>query len=158
MSRSNTSPNDRSRDSERAINASTNTEDHRSGAKTCTDEVISIPVVEESLDVEVTERQRGFVRVHTSVESEPVSATVNLQHDDVQVQRITRNEDVTERRDPWEEDGVLMIPVYEEVPVTTTRLILREVIAVRRETISEDVEVRDVLRREVVEIERTGDA
>ena len=76
----------------------------------------------------------------------------------MQVERIPRDEAVTERREPWDEDGVLMIPVYAEVPVTTTQLMLKEVIAVRRTTTSENIAMEDEVRREVVEVERTGEA
>ena len=34
-------------------------------------------------------------------------------------------EAVSERRDPWGEDGVLVVPVYEEQLVVSNRLILK---------------------------------
>jgi stress response protein YsnF len=64
-----------------------------------------------------------------------------------------RDEEVQESRQPWYEDDTLVIPVYEERLVTEKRLVLTEVIRIRRKTKTEQIEVRDTVRREVVDVE-----
>jgi len=119
---------------------------------------LSVPLAEERLEPRIVETERGHVRLHKRVETTPVSQPLTLEHGDVEIERLTRDEPVSERQEPWYEGDVLMIPLYEEVPVTTTQLVLREVVAVRHTIRTEDVTVEGETRREVIEIERTGDA
>ena len=60
---------------------------------------------------------------------------------------------VRERREPWEEDGVLIIPIYEEQLVVTKRLLLRERMRVRRVATTERQLFEDTLRRERLVVE-----
>jgi len=121
------------------------------------DEQLTVPLAEETLEATVTERQTGTVRIRTRVESTPVREEVTLHRDEVEIERISRNEEVAERRDPWPEGDDLMVPVYEEIPVTEVRLVLREVIRVRRIVATEQAAIEGEVRREVAEIEREGD-
>jgi uncharacterized protein (TIGR02271 family) len=120
------------------------------GSDTVTDR---ITLAEETLEAHVVERQIGQVRIHTRVETEPVSAQVTLHHDDVTIERVAVNEPATERRAPWYEGETLMVPVYEEVLVTQTQLMLREVIQLRNQGRVEPVDLQGTVRREVVDIE-----
>jgi uncharacterized protein (TIGR02271 family) len=122
-----------------------------------TDDRITVPLAEETLEATVTERERGSVRLHKRVETEPVRQELALRRDTVTTERIPRNEPVAARREPWYEEGDLMVPVYEEVPVTERRLVLREVIRVRREETTDQAVIEGEVRREVVEIERTDE-
>jgi stress response protein YsnF len=97
--------------------------------------------------------RRGKVVVHKRVESHPAGVEIDLTQEDVEIDRLPRDEDVGERREPWLENEALMIPVYEEILVTETRLVLREVVRVQRKKRIEQVMVDADLRREVVEIE-----
>lgn len=115
---------------------------------------IKMPVADEELELQVKSRRRGLVRIHKRVESQPVAQPVELHHEDVTVDRVRKDEIVTERREPWWENGVLMVPVYEEEVITQTRLVLREVVQVKRIPRAEQVTVEGELRREVVDIER----
>ncbi len=112
-----------------------------------------LTLAEETLDAHVTERQTGKVRIHKQVETQPMTAEVKLHHDDVVIDRVDVNEHVTERRDPWYEGDMLMVPVYEEVLVSRTQLVLREVIQLRNKGRVEPVTLRGTVRREVVNIE-----
>lgn len=60
---------------------------------------------------------------------------------------------VSERDKPWEEDGVLIIPIYEEQLVVTKRLVLRERVRVRRVGTTERQLYQDTLRRERLVVE-----
>lgn len=118
-----------------------------------TDDRITVPLAEEVLEPRVVERERGRVRIRTRVETEPVQEEVTLRQESVEVEHIPRNEVVSERREPWHEDGALLVPVYEEVPVTELRLVLREVVRVRVVESSETATVEGEIRREVAEVE-----
>ena len=60
---------------------------------------------------------------------------------------------VSERDDPWQEDGVLVVPVDEEQVVVTGRLVLRERLRIRRVGTTERQLFQDTLRRERLIIE-----
>ena len=53
-----------------------------------------------------------------------------------------------------EEDGVLVIPVLEEVVVLEKRLMLREVVRVTKRQVATSTSETVTLRREVVDVER----
>jgi len=115
---------------------------------------VTLPLREETLEARVFETEIGKVRIHKRIETDRLEQDVELSHDDVVVERAERNEVVKERREPWLEGEVLIIPVYEEVLVSEKRLMLREVIRVARGRQSERVNVGGEVRREVVDIER----
>jgi stress response protein YsnF len=115
---------------------------------------VTLPLSEETLEARVFETEIGKVRIHKRVETDRLEQDVEQSHDDVVVERAERNEVVKERREPWLEGEVLIIPVYEEVLVSEKRLMLREVIRVARGRQSERVNVGGEVRREVVDIER----
>src|SRR4029450_9720514 len=60
---------------------------------------------------------------------------------------------VSERDQPWEEDGVLVMPVYEEQLVVTKRLVLKERLRVRRVATTDRQLFEETLRRERLVIE-----
>lgn len=115
---------------------------------------VTLPLSEETLEARVFETEIGKVRIHKRIQTDRLEQDVELSHDDVVVERAERNEVVKERREPWLEGEVLIIPVYEEVLVSEKRLMLREVIRVARGRQSERVNVGGEVQREVVDIER----
>ena len=115
-------------------------------------DTINIALAEETMEARIVERQQGTVRIHTSVETERVRASVDLHADEYIVERHNVNEDADARREPWYEDDSLMIPVYEEVLVTKTQLVLREIIQLRNAGSVERVDLKGVVRRDVVDI------
>jgi stress response protein YsnF len=84
----------------------------------------AIPIVEEQVHVERETAETGGVRVRvqaarrTEVIDEPVI------HRGLRVERVERNQVVESRREPWYEDQVMVVPVYEEVIVK--QLVLKE--------------------------------
>ncbi len=117
------------------------------------DEPIRITLAEETLQARVVERDRGTVRIHKRIVTEPVTARVELHHDDMVIDEIERNEEATERLDPWYEGDTLMVPVYEEVLVSYTQLMLRKVVRVHNQGAKEQVNLKGTVRREILEIE-----
>jgi uncharacterized protein (TIGR02271 family) len=94
------------------------------------------------------ERTAATARVGVRVEEFPRRLVVDVEHDDVQVERVPVGREVPERLEPWEEDGVLVIPVYEEQHPVPRRLTLVEEVRVRRVPITEQQVVEETLRRE----------
>lgn len=122
-----------------------------------TEEPLNLALSEETLEGRVVERRQGTVRIHTRVETDRVTAAVDLHHDDVAIDHIDVNEDADVRREPWYEGEALMIPVYEEVLVTQTQLVLKEVIRLRNKVRVERVNLEGEVRRDVVDISETND-
>jgi uncharacterized protein (TIGR02271 family) len=117
-------------------------------------EEIVIPVIAEELTVEAAQVARRKVRVHKRVETRAELVDVPTVHEAVLVEHIPVNEFVEDSAPEMrEENGVLVIPVIEEVLDVKKRLLLREEIRVskRRTTTSTAQTVN--LRREVVDIE-----
>ncbi len=112
-----------------------------------------LSLAEETLEARVTRREQGKILIHTRVETEAMTAKVDLRHDDMVIDEIEVNERAAERREPWYEGETLMVPVYEEVLVSSTQLMLRKVIRVHNRGEKEPVNLKGTVRREVVEID-----
>ena len=63
------------------------------------------------------------------------------------------NELADERREPWYEGNTLVVPVYEEVLVSETKLMLREVVRLQNAGGIEQINLKGTVRRDVVDIE-----
>jgi len=111
-----------------------------------------VPVTEETIEVKKAERVAGRVRVsvHTETVREMVEET--LRSSSAAIERVAVGREIAEVPQIREEDGVLIIPVVEEVLVVERRLLLKEEIRLRQteleETIRQPVE-RRVQRAEV---------
>jgi uncharacterized protein (TIGR02271 family) len=115
------------------------------------DEVIALR--EERLVAHREMEQIGEIVVRTEVESVPGRLEVEAQREEVQIEHVPVGQIVTERSEPWEEDGVLVVPVYEEQMVVTKRLVLREHLRVRRVRSVERQLFQETLERERVVVE-----
>jgi uncharacterized protein (TIGR02271 family) len=119
------------------------------------EEQIVIPVVAEELTVEKRSVTAGIVRAHKRVESIEEVVDEPLLRERVSVEHIAINQLVAgEAPVARYENGVLVIPILEEVLVVEKRLYLKEEVRLtkRRETVREPQRV--IVRREVVDIER----
>jgi uncharacterized protein (TIGR02271 family) len=103
---------------------------------------------EEQLVAHKRLRELGEVELRTEIEEHPGRLEVDAYREEVVVEHEPVGEVVRERREPWEEDGVLIIPIYEEQLVVTKRLLLRERMRVRRVATTERQLFEDTLRRE----------
>ncbi len=95
----------------------------------------------------------GEVVIRTTVDEVPGRLEVDAFRDEAVVEHIPVGEVVTERKDPWEEDGAFVIPLYEEQLVLVKRLYLREHIRIRRVGTTARQIFEDTLRRERLVIE-----
>ncbi len=118
------------------------------------EEYAAIPLVEERLSVGKRSVESGMVRVRVTVEERQETVTEQLARDDVQIERVPRNERLTEMPHVRLEGSTTIIPVVEELLVVEKALVLVEEIHVRRRTETETVEIPTTLRSERATVER----
>lgn len=126
----------------------------QNSAKERSGEVVVIPVIKEDLKVTRHEKTRAVVRVHKNVKEREARVDEPGYVENVMVERVPKNEAVTDAPHPRYEGDTLVIPVLEEVLVVEKRLILKEevrVTKVRQETHDPQ---SVTLRSEEVQVER----
>ena len=108
---------------------------------------------EEELVAHKELREIGEIAVHTEVDEVPGRLEVDAYREEVEVQHEPVGQAVSEREEPREEDGVLVVPVYEEQLVVTRRLVLRERLRIRRVRTTERQLFQETLRRDRLVVE-----
>ena len=108
---------------------------------------------EEELVAHKELRAAGEIVVRTEVEQVPGRLEVDAFHEEVEIQHEPVGQMVSERQQPWEEDGALIVPVYEEQLVVSKRLVLKERLRIRRIGTRERRLFEDTLRRERLVVE-----
>jgi uncharacterized protein (TIGR02271 family) len=105
-------------------------------------------LVQENLTVGKRTVETGRVRIRTVVDEKLVRVSEQLERDDVTIERVSVNREVTEAPVIREENGVLIVPVLEEVVVVEKRLFLKEELHVHRnrrsDVVDEAVRVRSM--------------
>jgi uncharacterized protein (TIGR02271 family) len=120
-----------------------------------TTEQIVVPVVAEELAVETERVARGKVRIHKRVETKEEIVDAPVVSEQVVVEHVPVNKLVDDvPPEPRDEDGVLVIPLIEEVLVVERRLLVREEVRVSKRRTTTNNPQKVVLRREIVDIER----
>ena len=115
-------------------------------------EEIVIPVIAEELNVETDRIQRGRVRVHKRVEPREEVVDSPVTREEVVLEHTPINKFIGTDKSPpvREENGVLIIPVVEEVLVVEKRPFLRGEVRVVKHHTTTSTPQTVVLRREVV--------
>ena len=113
-----------------------------------------LTLVEEQLEISKREIERGSVLIRTHIAERDEIAAVELQHQDVDVERVPVGREVESMPSIREEDGVLIVPIVDEELVVGTRLILREELRISRRSRTEKVHRTVRLRSEQAEITR----
>jgi uncharacterized protein (TIGR02271 family) len=113
----------------------------------------TLPLMEEELVAHKELREVGAAEIHKQIEEVPGRLEIEAFREEVEVEHVPVGRVVTERIEPYEEDGVLIVPVYEEQLVVTKRLVLREQLRIRRVGTTETHLFEDTLRRERVTVE-----
>lgn len=115
-----------------------------------------IPVLTEELVVERRSHVTGGVRLHKTVQERVAIIDEPVVRERVTVERIAVDRPLRDGQIPTvrEQDGVLIVPVIEEVLVVEKRLMLKEELHVRR--VREETRDRQEipLRRERIDVER----
>lgn len=118
------------------------------------EEEISVPVVEERLDIQKRVNETGGVRIHKHVSERVQDVEVPLVQDRVTVDRVAINRVIEQVPEIREEGDLTIIPVVEEQLVVVKQLVLREEIHIRRERTRSVHSEQVTLRKEDITIER----
>lgn len=112
------------------------------------EEVAAIPLVEERLSIAKQQIEAGRLRVHIAVEEREENVPVEIAHDEIEVERVAKNQPVTAIPSVRLEGNVTIIPVVEEVVVVEKQLMLVEEIHIRRKSMTSTQHVPVSLRSE----------
>ena len=114
----------------------------------------SIPLVQERVTLDKRVVETGRVRIRSVVDEKLFRVAEDLERDDVSIERIAVNREVTEPPRTREEDGVLIVPILEEVVVIQKRLFLKEELRITRNRKRQRVEEAVRLESMHAEVER----
>jgi uncharacterized protein (TIGR02271 family) len=123
-----------------------------SDAEVAADSRFTVPLAAEALVAGTREVEKGRVVIHKRVETAPVVKAVEVGHDEVDIERVPIGQDIEEAPAIRHEGDTMIVPVIEEVLVVEKRLRLIEEIRITSRRVTEEREIREDLRREVVEI------
>jgi uncharacterized protein (TIGR02271 family) len=118
----------------------------------------AIPIVEEKATLNKEAVETGRVRVRTFVDEHLERIAQDLERDDVTIERVRIDQEVTAVPQVREEGDVLIVPLVEEVIVVEKRLVVREELRIHRNRKRERVEEAVRLRRMRAEVERAPPA
>ena len=116
---------------------------------------VRIPVAEERLQVETREAELGQVQVRKSVVEERVEVPVDLQREEVRVERRDVGDRPATDADLFQE-GTIRVPVRGEEAVVEKEAVVTGEVVIGKERVREGQEVTDTVRRERVEVTDTG--
>ncbi len=128
--------------------------DEKRSAAGADGEVATIPLAEERLSVSTRQVESSRIRIRVDVEEREERVVQNLARDEVEIERVPRNERLSEIPHVRLEGDVTVIPVVEEVVVVEKALILVEEIRVHRRSASERKEIPVILRSEQALVDR----
>jgi uncharacterized protein (TIGR02271 family) len=115
-----------------------------------------LPVVEERLDVGKREVQRGGVRVHTTIEEQPVEEQVTLREERVNVERRPVDRPVSDAdASAFKEQSFEVVERAEEPVVRKQARVIEEVV-VGKDVRERTETVRDTVRRQDVHVDERG--
>lgn len=127
---------------------------HQTGAPDA-DPVLTVPILQEQLEVHTRTVEHGGVRIHKHVHQVPQQVDATLLHDTLRVTHVPIDRIVPlEQIPPTRQDGdTLIIPVLEEVLIVEKRVRIKEEIHIqRRQEVRHHTETVQ-LRAETADIE-----
>ena len=116
---------------------------------------IRVPVMEERIDVDKRQGQRGSVDIKKDVVTEQVNVPVELRHEEVSVNRV----DVPDRRvgagdiGGAFEEGTIRVPVRGEEAVARKETYVTGEVVIDRDVVTERETVSDTIRKERVDVD-----
>ena len=114
----------------------------------------SIPVIEEVARIDKEVVETGRVVVRKVVHNETQTVNVPTKHDHVSVEHVPVNRYVDTPPPVRHEGDTMIIPVFREEVVVTTRILLVEEVHVRKQTVTTNTAHNVELRREEIRAER----
>jgi uncharacterized protein (TIGR02271 family) len=131
------------------------TEQPRAAASTSRQEDVSIPVVEEQVQVTKRARQKGQVKITKSVVEEQKQMTVPVLREEVRVERVPA--DGTAATGARFENDSVTVPVMEEQVEVTKRPVVKEEVRVSKTAHVDQRSVDATVRREEVDVKEDDD-
>jgi len=113
---------------------------------------VTIPVIEEKVQVDKKVVETGKVRITKKVKEEEVTINTPLDHEVVEVERVAVNQIVDAPPGVKQEGDTLIIPVLKEIVVT--KLMVVEEIRVTLKTVEVPSQLKTTLLKEEVNVER----
>jgi len=117
---------------------------------------ITIPVVEEKMNVSKKEVEQGGVRVHKYVKERPVEADVSLREEHVRVDRRPVDRPTTAGIGDTFKDTTIEVTQKAEQAVISKEARVVEEVVVRKDVDQRTEKVRDTVRRTDVQVEEMG--
>jgi uncharacterized protein (TIGR02271 family) len=114
----------------------------------------AVPLIDEDLHVGKRAVPTGRVRVRSVTDTVEEIARATLDEETVDVTRVPVGREIDAAPAVRTEDGVVIVPIVEEVLVVEKRLVLKEELHIRRTVDQEDVEVPITLRKQRAVVER----
>ena len=130
--------------------------DRGESAPASKDGVAWITLAEERVTVGTELAESGRARLHKYVDSEPVEQTVQVFHEEYEVQRVPISPD--ERIDGSIAEDVQEIILHEERAVITKQTVPVERVRLSAKKVAEDKTIRGEVRKERIEVETSGSA
>jgi uncharacterized protein (TIGR02271 family) len=119
-------------------------------------ETHTVPLVAEEVTLGKATRH-ATVRLEKRVSSREVTVDEPLAREEYEITRVPVNAVVAEPVPAREENGTIIVPIFEEVLVTEKRLLLREEVHIVRRRVETREPKTVTLRREDVEVRRVED-
>jgi uncharacterized protein (TIGR02271 family) len=132
-------------------------EAHASSGPQATPEQATIQLSEEELKIGKRKVEAGGVRLRKVVRTEMVNQPVELQKEELIIERVPADEAHRGRQKAFNEQEVY-IPLRREEAVVQKETVLREEVRARKATETERQEIREQIRTEDVEVEGQGGA
>ena len=119
---------------------------------------LKIPLVEDQLTARKTWNRAGELVVKREVSEQVQSVPVDLNYEEVQVERVAVNRPLPRGRRPIprQEGDTLIVPIVEEEIVVSKRLIVREELRITKRRLVRHEEVSDTVRKQDVRVEPLG--
>ena len=119
-------------------------------------DIAAVTRSEEELRISTVRLERQRARLTKFVEAETETRTIEVLHDQVRIEYepISEPRGANQRAQRSEDGGEGWMVLYDEEVVMTTRRIPRERVRLKTHLITEQVEVREQLRKEHIEIQK----
>lgn len=119
---------------------------------------VTLAIVEESLEIHKERVETDALRVRKVEDVRSVELVVPLEAERVEIERVAVNRPVDSRFEPYQDGDVYVVPVFEYVPVTEMRLMLKEELRIARRIERTEHSQTVALRRDRLELQRRSAA
>lgn len=117
-------------------------------------ESVTIPVIEEQLNIDKEIVETGKVRISKTVREEQKTVDLHTVEDELDVERVAVNKQIDRAPAIRHEGDTMIIPVLREVEVVEKKLLLVEELHVTRRQVKTTDQQEVTLRKEEVKVDR----